>query len=142
MSRKKKRRKLPGHYCWACDSRLPNEKFSGKGHARHLCRNCARLGAEELEFRSASRNLERCLTWEGFIRRKRRKQFERFLEHSNSRVRALAEEIRQNDLVLRAEHRKMREEDELALEEMCGNIGGQTREVEHVDDGTPETIPF
>jgi len=41
MSRKKRqKRRLPGHYCWACDRRQPNEKFSGRGHARHLCRDC------------------------------------------------------------------------------------------------------
>ena len=65
MSRKKRERKLPGHYCWACGRRRPNEKFSGRGHARHLCRECAKLGAEELAYRQALRNLERCITWEG-----------------------------------------------------------------------------
>ena len=37
---KKKAKKLPGHYCWACGCRRANEKFSGKGHARHICREC------------------------------------------------------------------------------------------------------
>ena len=35
---KKKRRK--GHYCLACGDYRPNEKFSGKGHRRHLCKDC------------------------------------------------------------------------------------------------------
>ncbi len=36
---KKKRR---GHYCRVCGRQRANEKFSGKGHARHICRDCER----------------------------------------------------------------------------------------------------
>jgi len=39
---KKKVRKLPGHYCWVCGRRRANEKFSGKGHAAHICKDCAK----------------------------------------------------------------------------------------------------
>ena len=39
--KKKKSRKLPGHYCWRCGRRRANEKFSGKGHAKHICKDCA-----------------------------------------------------------------------------------------------------
>ncbi|MGG5254222.1 hypothetical protein ACQYAD_12070 [Neobacillus sp. SM06] len=34
---KKKRR---GHFCIGCEEYLPNEKFSGKGHRKHLCKKC------------------------------------------------------------------------------------------------------
>ena len=36
----KKRRKLPGHYCWRCGRRRANERFRGKGHAKHICKDC------------------------------------------------------------------------------------------------------
>ena len=36
----KKKRKLPGHYCWRCGRRRANERFSGKGHAKHICKDC------------------------------------------------------------------------------------------------------
>jgi hypothetical protein len=36
MSKKKKR----GHYCRICHTYRANEKFSGKGHARHICKSC------------------------------------------------------------------------------------------------------
>lgn len=39
MARKKKRQ---GHYCHVCGRYRANEKFSGKGHARHICKDCAR----------------------------------------------------------------------------------------------------
>lgn len=36
-------------------------------------------------------------SWEGFIRRKQRTAFERFLHHSDVRVRAMAEELQRVD---------------------------------------------
>jgi len=36
-----------GHYCWVCGRCRANEKFSGKGHARHICKDCARLPRED-----------------------------------------------------------------------------------------------
>jgi len=97
MSRKKHKQKRHGHYCWCCGRRRPNEKFSGKGHVRHLCRDCSKLGTEELAYRQTVRDLERCMTTEGIIPRKRRKTFERFLDHKDARIRAIAEEMRTED---------------------------------------------
>ena len=39
---------IMGHWCKICDGVLPNEKFSGKGHGDHICKNCARLPKEEV----------------------------------------------------------------------------------------------
>lgn len=39
--------KKHGHYCKVCGEYKANEKFSGKGHAAHICKSCARLSAEE-----------------------------------------------------------------------------------------------
>ena len=111
VSRKKrKKRKLAGHYCWACDRRRANEKFSGRGHARHLCRDCAKLGAEELAHRQALRNLQRCVNWEGRIPRKQRKSFEQFLHNDDPRIRDLAKKMLEEDRTMR---RLMRAETEL-----------------------------
>lgn len=45
MSKKKKR--PHGHYCKICGEHKANEKFSGKGHAAHICKSCSRLSAAE-----------------------------------------------------------------------------------------------
>jgi len=82
-----------GHYCWSCNRVLANEKFSGQGHARHLCRDCARLGKDELAYRQAIRDLERLVTQEGTIPRKKQQHFRRFLEHVDQRVRSYAQKI-------------------------------------------------
>lgn len=92
MSRKKKYR---GHYCWACDRIRANERFSGGGHNRHICRDCHKLGNEELAYRQLIRDVDRCLTFGGGIRRNQSKNFDRFLNHDNPRVRAYAQQAKQ-----------------------------------------------
>lgn len=37
------KKKQQGHYCRVCDEYKANEKFSGKGHARHICKKCQSL---------------------------------------------------------------------------------------------------
>lgn len=45
MSKKKNR--PHGHYCKICGEYKANEKFSGKGHAAHICKSCSHLSAAE-----------------------------------------------------------------------------------------------
>ena len=33
-----------GHYCRICQQYKANEKFSGRGHAKHICKACAKRG--------------------------------------------------------------------------------------------------
>lgn len=35
--------KRHGHYCKICGKRKPNEQFTGRGHAVHICKSCAKL---------------------------------------------------------------------------------------------------
>ena len=39
-----------GHYCRICGRHRPNEKFSGKGHNIHVCKNCMQLPKEKRQF--------------------------------------------------------------------------------------------
>lgn len=39
--------KKHGHYCKVCGRYRANEKFTGKGHAAHICKDCAKLPPEE-----------------------------------------------------------------------------------------------
>ena len=36
-----------GHYCRICGRMGANEKFSGRGHRAHICKDCQRLPLEE-----------------------------------------------------------------------------------------------
>ena len=39
--------KQHGHYCKVCGCYKANKKFSGKGHAAHICKSCASLPPEQ-----------------------------------------------------------------------------------------------
>lgn len=41
-----KKKKQQGHYCRICGEYKANEKFNGKGHARHICKECQSLPEE------------------------------------------------------------------------------------------------
>lgn len=62
--------------------------------------------------------MERCVSFDGHILRKRRKQFEPFLSHQDPRIRAAAEEIAAADRRCREEWCRLREEEALAEEAM------------------------
>ncbi len=106
-------RKKSGHFCWCCRRRRPNERFSGGNHPRHLCRDCAHLPAEEREYRQGERNIERLLHDGLYVPRRRRAQFNRFLEHPNARVRDLARRILAEQQRYAEERRQMRDEEEV-----------------------------
>jgi UDP-N-acetylmuramyl pentapeptide synthase len=42
-----KKKRYRGHFCKVCRQILPNEKFSGKGHAAHICKKCAKKQKEQ-----------------------------------------------------------------------------------------------
>lgn len=47
MGSKKHNQKPQGHYCKVCGTYKANEKFSGKGHAAHICKSCMKLPPAE-----------------------------------------------------------------------------------------------
>lgn len=79
-------RKREIHWCWCCQRHLANERFSGRGHARHLCRECSRLPAEERNYRQAVLDIERVLSRAGKWR-KELTQLDGYREHPDERVR-------------------------------------------------------
>ena len=51
-----KSRRPHGHYCKICGEYKANEKFSGKGHANHICKACSKLStAEKAEAQTITR---------------------------------------------------------------------------------------
>lgn len=105
-------RKKGGRFCWCCGSTRPNERFSGRNHARHLCRDCARLPAEEREYRQGERDIERLLHDGIYVPRRRRAQFNSFLAHPNARVRDLARRILAEQQRYAEEMRQLRGQEE------------------------------
>ena len=56
----KKRNRPHGHYCKICGEYKANEKFSGKGHAVHICKACSRLSAAE---KTAAMDMNRLMSF-------------------------------------------------------------------------------
>jgi hypothetical protein len=96
----------------------PNERFSGRNRPRHLCRECAGLPTEELEYRQGERDIERLLHDGLDVPRRRRAQFNRFLEHRNARVRDLARRILAEQQRYAEERLRMRDQEESLAEEL------------------------
>ena len=46
------KRKRHGHYCRICGEYKANEKFSGKGHAQHICKACMSLNKKGVDYDS------------------------------------------------------------------------------------------
>ena len=46
-----------GHYCRICGRERANERFSGKGHAAHVCKDCAREQGAEARRKKTARKL-------------------------------------------------------------------------------------
>jgi hypothetical protein len=124
------RKRQPGHWCWCCGRVRANERFSGHGHSKHLCRECAKLGPDELAFRQAVRDIDRCTDGSGVILRKMRKQFDHFIEHADARVRAYAEKILVGDILQRELWRMEREVDDSLLEDSMDDGLDRSRSAE------------
>jgi len=59
-----------------------------------MCGECKKLGAEELTYRQAVRDIDRMIQWEtGRVKRKQRNNFARFLRHPSERIRRYAEGV-------------------------------------------------
>lgn len=56
-------KKPRGHYCKICGEYKTNEKFSGKGHANHICKACASLPVEQRNERMTITRLENLPWW-------------------------------------------------------------------------------
>lgn len=81
--------KKRGNYCKICGQYKANEKFSGKGHANHICKTCASLPAEkkaEMETLNRIHNLPLRLSDE------QKKWLKKRTKDDRPAVRALAQE--------------------------------------------------
>lgn len=75
-----------------------------------MCRECRRLGKDELEYRQVVRNIDNALRGGEFIPRRHRPMVERYLQHPNARVRMHVQQIVATDVQARARARALQEE--------------------------------
>ncbi|MEW6489215.1 MAG: hypothetical protein AB1578_15005 [Thermodesulfobacteriota bacterium] len=95
------------HYCHVCGQDRPNEKFSGKGHRRHVCKDCARLPKAERERRQLLDDL-----WgywfQSNLSEKNRKHLGALREHPDAEIRAMAAVLHQVALVHPRKRRRLK----------------------------------
>jgi hypothetical protein len=77
------------HYCRICGRNRRNEKFSGRGHRNHICKDCQRLPREQLD------RIERMDELYGFLDQsnispKNIARLEALARHANSEIKDLA----------------------------------------------------
>ena len=77
-----------GHYCKICGEYKANEKFSGKGHAAHICKECARLPVEK---RNEIQTINRLMDLPFRLSREQRGWLEKMRKDERENVRSAAE---------------------------------------------------
>lgn len=65
-----------GHYCRHCGRIRANERFSGRGHRAHICKDCSRRPKEEIQSADQMRELEAFLHHQSHISKNNLKRLE------------------------------------------------------------------
>ncbi len=81
-----KKKRYRGHFCKVCRKILPNEKFSGKGHAAHICKKCTRKSKARKSEEIAIARIHSLLSHHN-LSRDNRKMLENCTHNSSERVR-------------------------------------------------------
>jgi len=78
-----------GRFCRICGRDRPNEKFSGKGHKIHVCKDCQKMPKTERERIEIVDELHG-FVWQSRISEKNRKRLKVLLEHEDPTIKDLA----------------------------------------------------
>ena len=81
-----------GHWCRICFQHRPNEKFSGKGHRDHICKECSRRPIAERDAIDQEREIHGYYKQKN-ISKKNLKRLNVLSESSNYEIAALAEAV-------------------------------------------------
>ena len=98
--------KKNGHYCKVCGRYRANEKFTGKGHATHICKDCAKLPPEEKAKQETSNRLFN-LPW--YLSKEQKAWLKNRMQDRRPEVKALAQE--QYDMRFGRRHQEMQLDD-------------------------------
>jgi hypothetical protein len=93
------------------------------------------------------RDIDRLLSWDGWVPRNQQASFERYLSHPDARVRAYANRVKEHHEQLLQELRELEEAERLEeqhLEQYWGQaeVDGQVEPQEDILDEDLEDIPF
>ena len=98
--------KKQGHYCKVCGRYRANEKFTGKGHATHICKDCAKLPPEE---KAKQETLNRLFNLPWYLSKEQKAWLKNRMQDRRPEVKALAQE--QYDMRFGRRHQEMQLDD-------------------------------
>ena len=104
--------KKQGHYCKVCGRYRGNEKFSGKGHASHICKDCAKLPSE---VKAEHETLSRLFNLPWYLSKEQKKWLKNRTQDRRPEVKALAQE--QYDMRFGHRHQAMQHDDSAEIDE-------------------------
>ena len=110
-----KKRRNNGHYCKICGCWKANERFSGSGHAAHICKDCAKLPIAQ---RNEMQVVGRLMGLPFRLNKDQRKWLEAMRKDKREEVRNTAEWVYEQRYGWIEQMRKEEEELEAYLEEM------------------------
>jgi len=84
-----KKKRYRGQFCMVCGEILANEKFSGKGHAAHICKACAKKPREKQEEDIALHRIERLYRY-GNLSRNNKRMLEKYSQSPNKLISSAA----------------------------------------------------
>jgi len=84
-----KKKRYRGHFCKVCGNILPNEKFSGKGHAAHICKKCTTKQKARKSEEIAITRIHSVLSYHN-LSRDNREMLEKYSRSKRERVRSEA----------------------------------------------------
>lgn len=124
----KKRR---GWYCKICGEWKANEKFSGKGHASHICKSCMKLPIEK---RNEMMTVNRIMGLLWHLKKEQRSWLEKMKKSENEEIRSAAEWAwaERFKTAPTMDDEEEWESDELTEEELKDLLGGED-EAEEMD---------
>lgn len=85
-----KKKRYRGHYCYVCARILPNEKFSGRGHNNHICKQCSQKSPEERRELKIVNEITK-ISVQGNFSKDNRKKLQGYLKDKSQQIRIEAQ---------------------------------------------------
>jgi len=116
-----KNKKTRGHYCFVCDTVMANEKFSGKGHANHICKKCSKLPVEARNEKKAINRINSLYQYT-FLSKVKRQMLNKYSSHNSEKVRLTAKEVLDHFTAMQMERKVAEELEEEMQSEYFGDV--------------------
>ncbi|QNB47892.1 hypothetical protein BR63_17490 [Thermanaerosceptrum fracticalcis] len=110
-----------GHYCKICGRIRADEKFSGKGHRNHVCKDCSKKPAAERDKLTAMNRMYMLYQYSN-LSKNNRKMLQKYLQSDSEEIRNVTKEILDHFHKLREGSLEYGEDTENVYNEQCDDL--------------------